>query len=476
MFKVFEVAKDLSFWVEIEEKDRLSLGWLVFEIKTMDPKLELHTWHNTVRQITISVSEEIPTVGAAVSTLLGVFWPKDEKTVFQLAEKEVTELIDKKIREFEFGLIIGLVGRLKISLKRYKEMGLLSEDLRTVVDNVDGLFSHLKESTYVKYLMPQIITTFQTHLMVLKELKYHQKNIYKGTLTWEKDVMNTYNKYKELVEKTYASWNRWRSEQIETNIQTNSGNQGSQNYGHTWDKVSGERVDFIYEGGTPHRGFKEEVLATKDRMLRMAQAKFAGIVCHCWEFKSYLRNELYKAEEALSKLQYLIIGPYSSATVGVRQAYGYYGPSAYKDNFQGEDPADTITIYSGKVVYGMELDCDDMHSGIIGERKGKKHALKQAYEVYSLKGQHRFVGAKMKFSKSVLCSICFISGAEGHKNTSSEMMGDGEDWNGKSIEFDLVPNFALTGVAYAVDHSNDAEGKCLTTVGFYFRYHPFRGA
>lgn len=440
----------------------------------MDPKLELNTWHNTVRQVTISVSEEIPTVGVPVSTLLGIFWPKDEKTVFQLAEREVTELIDKKIKEYEFGLINGLVDKLKISLMRYKENGLQTVDLRIAGDNVDGLYSHLKESKYVKYLMPQIITTFQTHLMVMRELNYHKKDIYKGKLTWEEDVLRTYNKYKELVNKTYASWNHWRTGQIETRVQTDSGDQGSQNYGHALDKVTGERVDFVYEGGTPHGGFQDEVTATKDRMVRLNQAKFAGIVCHCWEFKDYLQPQLYKADLAVTNLTYLLVGPFSSATLGVKQAYGYYGPTKYDDNFQGTDPAGTVTVHSGQVVYGMELDCDDLHSGLIGERKGKTHELNNRYSTYPYIVHDRFVGAKMKFSESVLCSIGLITGGEGHKNTASGKMGDSDNWSGKSIQFELVPDFAFSGIAYALDYSNEARSKCMTVLGFYFRYVPYR--
>ncbi|KAI5076437.1 hypothetical protein GOP47_0008502 [Adiantum capillus-veneris] len=125
-------------------------------------QVEAHDWHNRIRSAVLGLISAVPKVGAAISRLIGRFWPANKVDIWEAikAEEYVRNIVQQEIFEFELQQLQNDIEALEMTIERYDTAALTEKGhfLGIWITQADALFMRMRNSPNNIHLLLHIVT------------------------------------------------------------------------------------------------------------------------------------------------------------------------------------------------------------------------------------------------------------------------------------------------------------------------------
>nr|UDN67322.1 insecticidal protein IPD113.1 [Doryopteris pilosa var. gemmifera] len=289
-------------------------------------QVQAHDWHNRIRGAILGLISLVPTVGRAVSRLIGLFWPANRVDIWEALKLEqyIRNIVQQEIFDFEMQLLRSDIEALETTVARY-DMAALNEKgnfLSIWISQADALYFRMRNSTNNIHLLLHIVTVSTLHLAALHERLTFGEELYgtNNAANWTQDLVNMFRLYTvDLIPSIFKRWKEWREAQIEIRAWVNRGSCGNlicrPNVSHATveDKISGARVTFQATNQNSTTIFSAICEDHKTRMVNEAVADMASCLSPTFAFHKLLPDNIQAQFSAYDREQFgrVFRGPYS---------------------------------------------------------------------------------------------------------------------------------------------------------------------
>nr|UDN67315.1 insecticidal protein IPD113 [Asplenium laserpitiifolium] len=290
-------------------------------------QVEVHDWNNRLRKAVLALTSEIPTVGFAISGLIGLFWPKNKVSIWEAlkVEQYVRNIVQQELFEFEMGLLESDIEALQTTIHRYDQAAATLEKgnfLSIWISQADGLLIRMRRSTNNIHLLLHIVTVAVLHMAALHERLTFGEELYgsNNTANWKQALVQMFEEYTvNLIPTVFKEWRQWRDSQIEIKQWAKRGQWGTvvsspdSSHATVEDKLAGELFTFSRSYLYSTTIFSGVTGDQKTRMMNEATADMASCMSPTFAFHELLPDDVKKQFSPYNKELFgrVFRGPYS---------------------------------------------------------------------------------------------------------------------------------------------------------------------
>nr|UDN67320.1 insecticidal protein IPD113 [Pyrrosia lanceolata] len=289
-------------------------------------QVEAHDWHNRIRGAILGLISLVPKVGAAVSRLIGLFWPANKVDIWEAlkAEEYIRNIVQQELFEFEMRLLQDDIEALEMTVARYDRAALTEKGnfLSIWISQADALYIRMRNSTNNIHLLLHMVTVSTLHMAALHERLTFGEELYgtNNSANWTQDLVDKFERYTaDLIPSVFKRWKEWRPTQIEIRAWINRGSCGNltcrPNVSHATveDKTSGARFSFQSSGSSSTTMFSEICEDHKIRMVNEAIADMASCLSPTFAFHKLLPDDIQAQFSPYDRQEFgqVFRGPYS---------------------------------------------------------------------------------------------------------------------------------------------------------------------
>nr|UDN67319.1 insecticidal protein IPD113 [Leptochilus wrightii]8D2J_A Chain A, IPD113_Cow [Leptochilus wrightii]8D2J_B Chain B, IPD113_Cow [Leptochilus wrightii]8D2J_C Chain C, IPD113_Cow [Leptochilus wrightii]8D2J_D Chain D, IPD113_Cow [Leptochilus wrightii] len=289
-------------------------------------QVEAHDWHNRVRGAILGLISAVPKVGAAISRLIGLFWPANKVDIWEAlrAEEYIRNIVQQELFEFEMRLLENDIQALETTVGRYDTAALTEKGnfLSIWISQADALYIRMRNSTNNIHLLLHMVTVSTLHLAALHERLTFGEELYgtNNSTNWTRDLVDKFETYtSDLIPNVFKRWKEWRPTQIEISAWVRRGSCGNLtcrpdvSYATVEDKISGALFSFQATNRNSTTLFLEVCEDHKTRMVNEAIADMASCLSPTFAFHKLLPDDIQTQFSPYDRQQFgqVFRGPYS---------------------------------------------------------------------------------------------------------------------------------------------------------------------
>nr|UDN67321.1 insecticidal protein IPD113 [Tectaria milnei] len=289
-------------------------------------QVEAHDWHNRIRGAILGLISAVPKVGAAISRLIGLFWPSNKVDIWEAlnAEEYIRNIVQQELFEFEMQLLQNDIQALETTVGRYDTAALTEKGnfLSIWISQADALYIRMRNSTNNIHLLLHMVTVSTLHLAALHERLTFGEELYgtNNAANWTQDLVDKFERYTtDLIPNVFRRWKEWRPTQIEITTWVRRGSCGNLtcrpdvSYATVEDKISGALFSFQATNRNSTTIFSEVCEDHKTRMVNEAIADMASCLSPTFAFHKLLPDDIQTQFSPYDRQQFgqVFRGPYS---------------------------------------------------------------------------------------------------------------------------------------------------------------------
>ncbi|MCO5558667.1 hypothetical protein L7F22_012253 [Adiantum nelumboides] len=383
-------------------------------------QVEAHDWHNRIRGAVLGLISLVPKVGAAISRLIGLFWPANKVDIWEAikAEEYVRNIVQQEIFEFELQQLQNDIEALEMTVARY-DMAALTEKgnfLSIWISQADALFIRMRNSPNNIHLLLHIVTVSTLHVAALHERLTFGEELYgsNNTANWTQDLVDVFQRYTtDLIPNVFKSWKGWRETQIEITAWVRIGSCGNLtcrpniSYARVEDKISGAIFSFQATNRNSTTIFSGICEDHKIRMANEATADMASCLSPTFAFHKLLPDHIQTQFSPYDREQFgrVFRGPYSQdLSYGFWTAVKSFRSHPTRFDQTARDRILEMTIRAGSHVDAIQfwydhVNANSMTPGIMAGNSmgGNRHQVNAR--------NRPIQEMRMEFARDVLASL-----------------------------------------------------------------------
>nr|UDN67323.1 insecticidal protein IPD113 [Asplenium x ebenoides] len=449
---------------EVQELDKLGLQEVADNIDVLAKYMqtEAHDWHNRTRGAVLGIISAIPKVGAAISMLIGLFWPANKVDIWVAlnAEEYVRNIVRQEIFEFEMQQHKSEIEALEAAISRYDTVALTEKGnfLSIWIWQADRLCIQLRNSANRIHLLLHIVTVAVLHIAAMHERFTFGEEIYgtNNTAAWRKDFVDVFEMYtSNIVPNLFKEWRQWRESQIEIKAWVVRGVWGNitstpdVSHATVEDKISGEKFAFRVARRNSTTIFSAICEDHKTRMLNEAIADMAACLSPTFAFHKLLPNDTQMQLSPYDKELFgqVFRGPYSHDLLQpLFTALKSFRSRPTRFDQTARDKILEVTIRAGHHVDAIQFWYDHVNSnamtaGIVAGNSagGSRHQVDVR--------NRRIQDLRLEFSRDVLASLQLHF----EDGTSTRKFGNEAGWATNIVTCTTPSGYRLSSWAFRED-------------------------
>nr|UDN67325.1 insecticidal protein IPD113 [Myriopteris lanosa] len=426
--------------------------------------IQAHDWHNRIRGALLALLSKIPTVGSAVSMLVGFFWPANRVDIWEAikAEERVRNIVQQELFEFEMQLLKDEIEALETVVARYNNTAVLTEKgnfLSIWITQADRLYIRMRNSANNIHLLLHIVTVSVLHVAGLHERLTFGEQLYgaSNTANWTQDLVTVVRSYTvDLIPDLFKKWKEWRESQIEIRAWVVRGTCGFLNcrpdvsHATVEDKMSGAIFRFQATNRNSTTIFSGICQDHKIRMANDAIADMAGCLSPTFALHKLLPLHSQGQFSAYDREQFgrIFRGPYSQdLTHGLFTfVKAFRSNITMPDETSSRDRVLEVTIRAGAHVDAIQFWYDHvnpnaMTAGILAGNSlgGSRHQVDVR--------QRAIQDLRMEFSYDVLASLQLHF----EDGSSTAKFGNAENWATRIVTCSTPLGYRVSSWGFRVD-------------------------
>ncbi|MGR3302754.1 MAG: insecticidal delta-endotoxin Cry8Ea1 family protein [Candidatus Scalindua sp.] len=343
------------------------------------PKIELKTWDNRLRTMTLNIAEKIPQAGGLISFTISIIWEAEKKSIWDLVKEQTKEMVDKAIIKHELEQIKAGISTLKAAMVLYRDAAMKNRagKMDAAILQAIRVREKINESKNRHFMIPQGIIIAFLHLQLLREVIEHGAEYYEvnSQAKWRKKINQVCRQYNEWIRDLALDWQGWRNSFIRINIGTEPGG-----FLGLSDEPTGECIDILRNRTTDFKRnlkgatssvssaeIKRRMNAAFDLFTSLARVELASMLAPIWEISKILPNPDDVKSFCLPGFQTNQVGVISSSTTGV-----HWTAPFETDDHDVDGEIVEVRMRTGSIIDCLQFNYKKRKGMIIGNPKGGK--------------------------------------------------------------------------------------------------------